>query len=171
MNRKHTILGTLVLAAALAFPVFCNAGSSEASLEQRLQKLEDIEEIRSVMIAYGKALDKRDFAAYGALFAKEGSWKGGMGGATGPENIAKMVEAGFAKMDPKMYTDSNHVMTSMDIHVDGDTATAWSRWLWVIPGDDDRPLVQRGGFYEDIFIREDGHWKFKQRQAFTEINK
>lgn len=171
MNRKHTILGTLVLAAALAFPVLCNAGSSEASLEQRLQKLEDIEEIRSVMIAYGKALDKRDFAAYGALFAKEGSWKGGMGGATGPENIAKMVEAGFAKMDPKMYTDSNHVMTSMDIHVDGDTATAWSRWLWVIPGDDDRPLVQRGGFYEDIFIREDGHWKFKQRQAFTEINK
>lgn len=171
MNRKHTILGTLVLAAALAFPVLCSAGSSEASLEQRLQKLEDIEEIRSVMIAYGKALDKRDFAAYGALFAKEGSWKGGMGGATGPENIAKMVEAGFAKMDPKMYTDSNHVMTSMDIHVDGDTATAWSRWLWVIPGDDDRPLVQRGGFYEDIFIREDGHWKFKQRQAFTEINK
>lgn len=171
MNRKHTILGTLVFAAALVFSVLTNAGSNEASLEQRLQKLEDIEEIRSLMIAYGKALDKRDFAAYGALFAKEGSWKGGMGGATGPENIAKMVETGFSKMDPKMYTDSNHVMTSMDIHVDGDTGTGWSRWLWVIPGDDDRPLVQRGGYYVDEFVREDGHWKFKQRQAVTEINK
>jgi hypothetical protein len=171
MNKKHTLLGMLVLAAALAFSVLSNAGSNEASLEQRLQKLEDIEEIRTLMIAYGRALDKRDFAAYGALFAREGSWKGGMGGATGPENIASMVEAGFARMDPKMYTDSNHVMTSMDIHVDGDSATAWSRWLWVIPGDDDRPLVQRGGYYEDVFIREDGHWKFKLRQAVTEINK
>lgn len=171
MNKNYMIMGTLALTAFLGFSAVSVAGSTEASVEQRLQKLEDIEEIRSLMIAYGKALDKRDFAAYGALFAKEGSWKGGMGGAIGPENIAKMVEAGFAKMDPKMYTDSNHVMTSMDIQVDGDTATGWSRWLWVIPGDDDRPLVQRGGYYVDEFIREDGHWKFKQRQAVTEINK
>src|SRR5688572_15460477 len=171
MNRKYLILGTLILAICLALSAQSIAGSGDASVEQRLQKLEDIEAIRSLMIDYGRALDKRDFAAYGALFAKEGSWKGGMGGATGPENIANMVQAGFAKMDPAMYTDSNHVMTSMDIRVDGDTATGWSRWLWVIPGDDNRPLVQRGGYYEDIFIREDGHWKIKQRQAFTEINK
>jgi uncharacterized protein (TIGR02246 family) len=171
MNRKSWILVTLVLVATLALSALTNAGSSDASLEQRLQRLEDIEAIRSVMIEYGRALDKRDFKAYGELFAKEGSWKGGMGGATGPEDIANMVQAGFAKMDPKMYTDSNHVMTSMDINVDGDTATAWSRWLWVIPGDDNRPLVQRGGYYEDTFVREDGHWKINTRQAFTEINK
>lgn len=171
MNKKYLIPGTLLLAFFLAVSTQSIAGSSDTSVEQRLQKLEDIEEIRTLMIDYGRALDKRDFAAYGALFAKEGQWKGGMGGATGPENIANMVESGFAKMDPVMYTDSNHVMTSMDIRVDGDTATGWSRWLWVIPGDDNRPLVQRGGYYEDVFVREDGKWKFKQRQAFTEINK
>jgi ketosteroid isomerase-like protein len=171
MNRKSWILGTLVLVATLVLSSLSSAGAGDKSLEQRLQRLEDIEAIRSVMIAYGRALDKRDFKAYGELFAREGSWKGGMGGATGPENIANMVQAGFAKMDPKMYTDSNHVMTSMDISVDGDTATAWSRWLWVIPGDDNRPLVQRGGYYEDTFIREDGQWKINTRQAFTEINK
>ena len=175
MNRKYWIPATLVLLATLALSTLTSAGSSassgDGSLEQRLQRLEDIEAIRQVMIDYGRALDKRDFKAYGELFAKEGSWKGGMGGATGPENIANMVQAGFAKMDPKMYTDSNHVMTSMDIEVDGDTATGWSRWLWVIPGDDNRPLVQRGGYYEDTFVREDGHWKINTRQAFTEINK
>jgi len=171
MYKKYLVPGTLLLAFFLAISTQVIAGSSDASVEQRLQRLEDIEEIRTLMIDYGRALDKRDFAAYGALFAKEGSWKGGMGGATGPENIANMVQAGFAKMDPAMYTDSNHVMTSMDIRVDGDTATGWSRWLWVIPGEDDRPLVQRGGHYEDVFVREDGKWKFQQRQAFTEINK
>ncbi len=171
MNKNYWILGTLVLVTTLGLSALSNAGSSDASVEQRLQKLEDIEAIRNLLIDYGRALDKRDFKAYGELFAKDGSWKGGMGGATGPENIAKIVEAGFGRMDPAQYTDSNHVMTSMDIEVNGDTATAWSRWLWVIKDADNTAKVQRGGVYEDTLIRENGQWKFKQRQAITEINK
>jgi hypothetical protein len=94
-----------------------------------------------------------------------------MGTATGPEEIGKMVEAGFGRMDPKQYTNSNHVMTSMDISLDGDTATAWSRWLWVIVGDDNKPRVERAGHYEDTLVRENGEWKFKERKAITEINR
>ena len=168
MNRTHVKMAALVLLLSFGLVnVSCAAGGT---VEERLQKLEDVEGIRNLLIDYGRALDARDFDAYGKLFAKDGAWKGGMGGATGPENIANMVRAGFAKMDPKQYENSNHVMTSMDIAVDGDTATAWSRWLWVIPGADGIGRVQRAGHYEDTLVREDGQWKFKTRQAFTEIN-
>lgn len=159
---------TLVLAFALGGVV--HTATTNATLEQRLQKVEDTESIRSLLIAYGRALDSRDFKAYGELFAKDGTWKGGMGSATSPDSIAKMVEAGFGRMSPKLYEKSNHVMTSQDIKVDGDTAKAWSRWLWVVEGDDKRPRVERGGHYEDTLIRENGQWKFKHRQAFTELN-
>jgi hypothetical protein len=110
---------------SLGFGAALHAESGDGSVEDRLQRLEDREAIRSLLIDYGRALDKRDFTAYGKLFARNGTWKGGMGSATGPEEIGKMVEAGFGRMKPEQYTDSNHVMTSMDIELDGDTATAW----------------------------------------------
>jgi hypothetical protein len=31
--------------------------------------------------------------------------------------------------------------------------------------------VERGGRYEDTLVRENGEWKFRTRQAITEINK
>lgn len=141
-----------------------------ASFETRLQRMEDKEAIHALLVAYGRELDKRDFAAYGALFARSGTWKGGMGSATSPTEIAKMVEAGFGRMSPSLYENSNHVMSSFEIAVDGDSATAWSRWMWVVVGANGKPQVERAGHYDDELVREDGRWKFKSRQAFTEIN-
>ena len=140
------------------------------SVEARLRKMEDVEAIHSLLVHYGRELDKRDYKAYGALFAKDGSWKGGMGSATGPDAIAKMVAAGFEKMSPSLYTNSYHAMTSFDVDVNGDAATAWSRWTWVVVGADGKPRPERAGHYEDTLVREGGQWKFKSRQAFTEIN-
>ena len=60
--------------------------------------------------------------------------------------------------------------STIDIEVDGDTARAWSRWLWVVPYPDGKPRVERAGHYEDTLVRENGKWKFRSRQAFTEIN-
>jgi hypothetical protein len=93
-----------------------------------------------------------------------------MGAATGPDAIADMVAAGFARMSPALYENSYHVMTSFDIEVNGDTATAWSRWTWVVVGANGKPQPERAGHYEDTLVREGGVWKFKSRRAFTEIN-
>jgi uncharacterized protein (TIGR02246 family) len=166
--------GVLVAAAAVvlsfAFSDLARRAEGADTVEVRLRKLEDVEGIRSLLVHYGRALDKRDFQAYGALFAQDGSWKGGMGTATSPDAIAKMVAAGFERMSPSLYTNSNHVMTSFDVEVNGDTATAWSRWTWVVVGADGKPQTERAGHYEDTLVRERGEWKFKSRQAFTEIN-
>lgn len=163
-------VATALVAVAIGVGSLVYAARSTGALHVRLQELEDGAAIRAVLVDYGRALDNRDFPAYGALFARDGSWKGGMGSATSPNSIASMVEAGFARMSPSLYERSNHVITSFDVDVDGDTATAWSRWTWVVVGADGKPQPERAGHYEDTLVREDGEWKFKSRQAVTEIN-
>ena len=56
-------------------------------------------------------------------------------------------------------------LTAFDIEVNGDTATAWSRWTWVVVGANGKPQTERAGHYEDTLVRERGEWKFKFRQA------
>jgi hypothetical protein len=167
---KGIAVASAVVALSLALGNLMRKAEGADTVEARLRKTEDIEAIQSLLVRYGRELDKRDFKAYGALFAQDGSWKGGMGAATGPDAIAKMVAAGFARMDPVLYQKSFHVMTSFDVDVKGDTATAWSRWTWVVVGANGKPQPERAGHYEDMLVRERGEWKFKSRQAFTEIN-
>jgi uncharacterized protein (TIGR02246 family) len=169
-TRYGFVVGAAVAVLAFGFGNLAHRAEGADAADARLQRLEDIEAIRTLLVRYGRELDERDFAAYGALFAQDGSWRGGMGTATGPDAIAKMVAAGFERMAPALYTGSNHVMTSFDIAVDGDTAAAWSRWTWVVVGADGKPRAERAGHYEDTLVRERGEWKFKARQAFTEIN-
>ena len=46
----------------------------DQALSARMQRLEDMEEIRTVLLNYGRYLDARDFGAYSRLFAKDGEW-------------------------------------------------------------------------------------------------
>lgn len=171
MNKQQGILVILVfiLSVGLVNVAFTNSG--DPAMEARLQRMEDIEAIRSLLIDYGQALDSQDIEAYSKLFAEDGVWTGGMGSATGPKAIQKMVEEGIAGMPPGVFDNSNHIMSSMEIEVNGDTATSWSRWTWVIEGPDGKPRTERAGHYEDKLVRVNGQWKFQRREAFTEINK
>ena len=170
MLQQHGLIAVMVLVLFLGV-VNVAYTANGSGVKARLQRLEDIEAIRTLLIEYGQDLDKRDFEAYGNLFAKDGVWSGGMGSAQGPREIQKMVEAGFSRMSPTLYENSHHVLTSMDIEVNGDTAKAWTRWMWVVQGPDGKPLPMRSGHYDDILTRENGAWKFKNRHATTEINK
>jgi uncharacterized protein (TIGR02246 family) len=139
------------------------------SVQQRLQRMEDIEEIRQLLVAYGHNFDKRDFQAYASLFAKDGEWVGGAGGVQtykGPDAIRQMVEKGYG---PSVFPGSYHIMSSFAIELTGaDTAKAWSRWTFVVLGVHKEPVIFRGGFYDDQLVREDGRWKFKRRVVATD---
>jgi hypothetical protein len=169
-TRQATVLAAAAVVLSFMVGDFAHRAEGADAADARLRKMEDVQAIQSLLVHYGRELDKRDFAAYGALFAQDGSWQGGMGTATGPDAIAKMVAAGFGRMSPTLYENSYHVMTSFDIDVNGDTATAWSRWTWVVVGANGKPQPERAGHYEDRLVRERGAWKFKSRRAFTEIN-
>jgi hypothetical protein len=80
-----------------------------------------------------------------------------------------MLEKVFARIPPGKYGNSFHIMSSMVIEVDGDTATSWSRWTWFVEGENGKPVPQRAGHYEDILVKEEGRWKFKHRLTVTEL--
>ena len=136
------------------------------SLAARVQRLEDMEEIRTVLLDYGRFLDSRDFAAYSRLFAKDGEWVGGFGTVQGPAAIQAFMEKNITGPNRG---NTFHILSNFEIEVHGDTATAWSRWTFVTPGADKKPAMSQAGRYDDIFVRENGHWRFKRRTASNDI--
>jgi uncharacterized protein (TIGR02246 family) len=129
-----------------------------------VQQLEDQEEIRQVLVAYGEYLDSRNYAAYASLFAHDGVWTGGFGSASGPAQIQAMLEKNLGKAEPGFVNKSSfHLMTTMVVQVTGDKATAQSRYLFYTATSDNKPGATLAGRYVDAFVREDGKWKIKSR--------
>jgi len=153
-----------LLAAALVFLPALFA--QPRTVESRLQRLEDIEEIRAVLIDYGRFLDARDFASYALLFAKDGEWVGGFGSVKGPTAIQAFMERNIPAPNS---AHNYHLLSNFEIDVHGDTATAWSRWAFIVPGPDQKPVMAQGGRYDDLLVREDGRWKFKRRTASNDL--
>lgn len=142
----------------------CGTGAEVNALQQRVQQLEDQEQIRQVLIAYGEYLDARDYSGYASLFARDGVWTGGFGSATGPAAIQAMLEQNLGRAEPGFINKSNfHLMTTMDVAVEGDVATAKSRYTFYTANADGRPVASLAGRYEDEFVREDGQWKIQRR--------
>jgi uncharacterized protein (TIGR02246 family) len=140
---------------------------TDAALAARLQRLEDTEAIRTLLLDYGRFLDARDLAAYSRLFAKDGEWVGGFGSAKGPADILVFMEKNLGTGPNRGNT--YHILSNFIIDVKGDTATAWSRWTFITPGPDGKPVISQAGRYDDTLVREDGRWKFKRRVASNDI--
>jgi ketosteroid isomerase-like protein len=151
---------------ALAALLLSTASAQKPTVEARLQRLEDIDQIRTVLLNYGRFLDARDFAAYSRLFAKDGEWIGGFGTVQGPAAIQAFMEKNIAGPNTG---NTYHILSNFEIEVHGDTATAWSRWAYVTPGADGWPVIAQGGRYDDTLVRENGAWKFKRRVASNDI--
>src|SRR5688572_2049066 len=146
--------------------MFCLASlsvhASAAELDdvlKRLQVLEDREAIRSLIIAYGRAHDGRDYKAYSQLFARDGLWVSGMGTAQGPDAIFEFLDKSIGH-DPVADSGTYHVMSNEQIDIDGDRASAFTKWVYLTISADNTPNVTYLGHYVDEFIREDGAWKF-----------
>jgi uncharacterized protein (TIGR02246 family) len=132
-----------------------------ASVEARLKQFEDKAEIERLLLDYGRHLDARDFGAYASLFAADGEWVGGFGKVAGRASIKTFME----KAMPGANTARNyHLLSNFVIAVQGDTATAWSRWAFVVPGQQGAVIAQAGR-YDDTLVREGGKWRFKRRVA------
>jgi len=162
-NMKPPLVALALLASG-----FVPAGAfAQTSLAQKIQRLEDIEEIRTVLVNYGRYLDAHDFKAYARLFAENGEWIGGFGTVKGPAEVEAFMEKNIGS--PGKPNGTYHLLSNFVIDVHGDTATAWSRWNYVTPGPDKKPVINQGGHYEDKLVRENGHWKFIRREAFRDL--
>jgi hypothetical protein len=160
MNIRRAVL---LLIPALLLPAVAQTPTAAA----RIQRLEDIEEIRTLLLDYGRLLDARDLPAYSRLFAKDGEWVGGFGSAKGPAAIQAFMEKNLGTGPNRGNT--YHILSNFVIDVQGDKATAWSRWAYITPAADGKPVINQGGHYDDTLVRENGHWKFQRRVASTDI--
>jgi len=135
------------------------------SLEVRMQRVQDEQAIERVLIEYGRTLDNRDFAAYAALFADNGEWKGAQGSYKGPKEIQEQMEKIFTAAAADIPKGRNfHAMSNFIIDVQGDRATASSRFIFY-KMDGSKPVAEVTGRYEDVLIRVGGVWKFLRRTA------
>lgn len=131
-----------------------------------LERLTAKEDIRNLLLDYGRHLDSRDFEAYSQLFAADGEWIGGFGTVSGPAAIQIFMEDAI----PGPNTGNTyHLLSNFQIDVRGDEATASSRWAFVTGGSSDTPTIVQGGRYEDTLVRENGAWKFSRREALLDI--
>jgi uncharacterized protein (TIGR02246 family) len=159
--RQPTLLLMLV-ALLVPYPARAQA-PTPAALAARLQQFEDKAEIERLLLDYGRHLDSRDFAAYGRLFARDGEWVGGFGTASGgPAGIQAFMEKAMGTAPNR--ANNYHLLSNFVITVTGDTATAWSRWAFVVPGPSGAAIAQAGR-YDDQLVRENGRWRFKRRTA------
>jgi uncharacterized protein (TIGR02246 family) len=140
------------------------------ALAARVQVLEDREAIRALILAYGQAHDHRDYRTFAGLFATNGEWIGGLGSAQGPDAIFALMDKSIGHNPLPQGSGTFHVMTNEQIEIDGDRASSTTKWLYLLPDDDQSPKLTYLGHYADQFIRERGQWKFLRRQSFSDIS-
>lgn len=133
-------------------------------LRGRLQRLEDVEEIRQLFNAYGRLADAKDWVGYSELFAEDGVFDSqhSIGTVTGSQEIRERLGSAYGD-DP---ADALHLFHNIDIEVDGDRAWAKSIWTFLRPGSNGYlPQVQMMGQYNDVLVRTPNGWKFQLRKC------
>ena len=138
------------------------------TLEERVQRLEDLEEIRRLLEEYARCLDAGDHAAYAELFTEDGELDFARLGhakdraqlnaffnrleSQPPQAGDRQVPLGISFV--KQYIH-NHV-----IHLQGDRGTGFS-YL------EARPIYKGESYlvaarYDDEYVKQNGQWKFKK---------
>jgi uncharacterized protein (TIGR02246 family) len=88
-------------------------------MSDALQRLLDEADIRELMLAFGRALDAKDWAAYGDVFTDDGQFE-----ILGQRRHGRdEIVAGPAR-DLQRFDVLQHVLTNLSVQVDGDAATA-----------------------------------------------
>lgn len=175
MKTSQTFRLFLFLAVVAVFPLFSSDSFGDepevdlSALQQRVQVLEDREQIRRLILAYGTAHDHRDYRTFASLFAREGEWVSGMGSAKGPEAIFKLMDDTIGHHPMPEGSGTFHILTNDEIDIDGDRASAVTKWMYITPGENGGPSTAQLGHYSDLFIREDGVWKFLRREAPVDL--
>ena len=140
-------------------------------LAARLQRLEDLEEIRTLFESYGYYLDHGLWAEYASLYAEDGQMRLGPVRADGRAEIEKAAREQLGvRFNPSVdHVNLVHLIGSPRIELDGDRATSEVMWTVVSRGEDGRAAVTGQGRHLDDLVRENGRWRIQKRRGFQDI--
>jgi hypothetical protein len=113
-------------------PQFVRAEGPD-SVGARLQRVEDRQEIEELFTAYGATLDRRDFDAFGRLFAEDALYAGGPGEPVkGRAAIQSMLEKQITSNPSHLPTPDFHLFFNSGIRQIAQAA--WARTVSACPG-------------------------------------
>jgi ketosteroid isomerase-like protein len=139
-------------------------------LSERLQRLEDLEEIRRLYVDYGHYLDNADPVAYASLFAREAKLRlGPVLRADGRKEIEQAATTMLADLSAGEGKHSVHLIDTPRIELSGDTASGECVWAAIGRGTDGAEPSVLVGRHVDNLVRQDGSWRFAVRRGFLDI--
>jgi uncharacterized protein (TIGR02246 family) len=135
-------------------------------LARRVQRLEDIVAIHQLFIDYGRYLDAGDIDAYASLFAEDGEvLLGPLGRAKGRAAIKELMTRTLGGRQGGSY----HIISSPQVVLDGDRATATVMWTVIARTADGRPALTMVGRHADELRREGDGWRFVRRKGYVDL--
>ncbi|HEX4024779.1 MAG TPA: nuclear transport factor 2 family protein [Steroidobacteraceae bacterium] len=158
-----------------ASPVFA-ADMSKFAAE--LNRIEDRLAIEAAWARYPDAIDTADADAYAALFTQDGVMVCCGQTVRGREAIRQFIadfrnRSKFDQLPPeadgRRFSPVRHVVTSLNLQIDGNTAASESYWMEIMDNGKDKdgvgnlPSVLNMGRYEDQWVKQDGKWLIKKR--------
>jgi len=124
------------------------------------QPIEDLVEIQQLYATYNHLIDAGRGAEWAALFVDVGTLDTGMGFAVEGTEQARTE---FGDSVPAMMPGSRHVVSNLQISVDGDSAAAAAYLQLWGAGDEGVAKLLVSGVYEDTLRRTDQGWRFVER--------
>jgi hypothetical protein len=145
--------------------------SDQSELHERLARIEDVEEIRALVDAYGYYFDRALWRDVALLFAADGKLRLGPIRADGPDDIEKVVseQMSSGRVPGADRLEIVHLIANPKITLDGDTATGDVMWTVVKRGSDGLPFVSAQGRHLDDYVRENGKWRIQRRRGFQDM--
>jgi len=128
-------------------------------MEQQIQRLIDIEDIKQLKLRYASYCDQQyNPDGIASCFTEDGVWDGGenFGLHTGRKEII-----GFFSGANELVSFAMHYTTNPLIDVNGDEATGqWHLWQPMMMKEDNQAMWLMAQYLED-YVREDGKWLIK----------
>lgn len=129
------------------------------SIDPRLQRLLDKDEIGELLLSFVAALDGKDWQAYGDTFAENGEFT-----IMGQKRIGRAEIVAGPERDLARFGIVQHFSANQRIEVRGDEATA-SHYLIAVHGldaADPSTHTDVGGRYDCRCVRTPEGWKFAE---------
>ena len=164
--KKHNRFCNLLIAGLLLF------GGSSAKAE--FGSVEDRLKIQDLWARYVLVLDSNDAENYAGLFIEDAVLNvNNIDILEGRPAILEMINGMAAMMPPSgfpgsSYSGMRHIVTSLVLDIEGDTATGESFWMEVNSGKEMPPSIFNVGRYEDEFVKVNDQWYFSRRDILAD---